>query len=117
MISGPARLDLAVGKLAAMCLHLVLLGLCFGTLALAVGAAVGRRSLVLAVTATVGADGYIANTFLMQIDALAWTRKLSPFYYYDQGEHPYPPRSPGARLPGLELVRHAGGGKMRPSVP
>lgn len=86
VISGPAELDLGVGKLAAMCLHLTLLGLCFGTLALAVGAAVGRRSLVLGVTATVGAATYVANSFLVQIDAIAWTQKLSPFYYYDAGE-------------------------------
>jgi ABC-2 type transport system permease protein len=85
-ISGPAQLDLGIGKFAAMCLHLLLLGLCFGTLALAVGAAGGRRSLVFAVTATIGAATYVANSFLVQIDALAWTQRLSPFYYYDAGE-------------------------------
>jgi beta-exotoxin I transport system permease protein len=86
VVSGPVGLDLGADKLAAMCLHLTLLGLCFGTLALVVGAGVGRRSLVFAVTATVGAATYIANGFLAQIDALAWTRKLSPFFYYDAGE-------------------------------
>lgn len=64
-----AQLDLGIGKFAAMCLHLLLLGLCFGTLALAVGAAGGRRSLVFAVTATIGTATYVANSFLVQIDA------------------------------------------------
>jgi ABC-2 type transport system permease protein len=85
-ISAPAHLGLGVTKLAAMCLHLALLGLCFGTLALMVGAWAGRRSLVLAVTATIGAATYIANSFLAQIDALAWTRRVSPFYWYGTGE-------------------------------
>ena len=92
--SGPAGLHLGVGRLAAMCLHLLLLGLFFGTLALAVGAAVGRRSLVFAVTATIGAATYIANSFLAQVDALTWTQRLSPFYYYDAGE----PLRNGVRL-------------------
>jgi hypothetical protein len=61
-------------------------GLCFGTLALVVGATAGRRSLVLAVTATIGAATYIANSFLAQVDAIAWTRRLSPFHYYEAGQ-------------------------------
>lgn len=69
-----------------MCLHLDLLGLCFDTLALVVGAWTGRRSLVLAVTATIGAATYIANSFLAQVEALAWARRLSPLYWYGTGE-------------------------------
>lgn len=51
-----------------------------------VGAWAGRRSLVLAVTATIGAATYIANSFLAQVEALAWTRRLSPFHWYGAGE-------------------------------
>ncbi|HZD37756.1 MAG TPA: ABC transporter permease subunit [Actinomycetes bacterium] len=100
VISGPADLGIGIGKLAAMCLHLLLLGLCFGTLALVVGAWAGRRSLVLAVTATIGAATYIANSFLAQIDALAWTRRLSPFHWYGAGE----PLRNGIQLAGAGVL-------------
>lgn len=85
-ISGPAELDLAVSRLAAMVVHLALLGTLFGALALALGALVGRRAFVLATTAVVAVVAYFGNTIAPQIDAVAGLQRLSPFYYYARGE-------------------------------
>ncbi len=85
-IAGPSELDIPVARMIAMVLHLVLLGICFGSIALALGAALGRRGLVLAVTAVVAISSYFANTLAPQVDAIAWLQKLSPFYYYSGGQ-------------------------------
>jgi ABC-2 type transport system permease protein len=85
-IAGQAELDIPVARLAAMIIHLVLLGVCFGSLALAMGAITGRRGLVLAVTGVVAIVAYFANTLAPQVESIAWLQKLSPFYYYSGGQ-------------------------------
>jgi ABC-2 type transport system permease protein len=71
---------------AAATLQMVLLGLVFGSLALAVGAATGRRGLALGSVAALGVLTYFANTLGPSVDAIAWTRDLSPFRYYSGGQ-------------------------------
>lgn len=85
-LSGPAQLDLPAGHLVAMVVHLVLLGICFGALALALGAAFGRRGLALAVAAILGMLSYFANTLAPQSESLAWLQNVSPFHYYSGGQ-------------------------------
>jgi ABC-2 type transport system permease protein len=85
-VAGPAELDIPAGDLAAMALHLALFGLCFGTVALAIGAATGRRAPCLAGTAIVAVLSYFANTLAPQQHAIAWLQKLSAFSYYAGGE-------------------------------
>lgn len=85
-ISKPASLNIPVDRLAAMAVHLILLGLVFGALALAAGAVVGRRAVVLAVAGTIGVLSYFANTLAPQIKAIAWARWLSPFHYFSAGQ-------------------------------
>lgn len=83
----PAQLEaLSIGVIAATAGQLALLGLTFGTLALAVGAATGRRSTAVAVAAVVAVIGYFGNTLARQVDAIAWLAHLSPFRYYQGGE-------------------------------
>jgi ABC-2 type transport system permease protein len=83
----PAQLTaLPVGHVAAASFQLALFGLFFGCLALAVGAVTGRRALAVSVTAVVAVVGYFANTVAAQLDATAWLRTLSPFYWYMGGE-------------------------------
>lgn len=77
--------QIAVANLAASSFQLALLAMLFGALALAVGAATGRRSLAAAAVAVVGVIGYFANTLGPSIEALAWTRDISPFHYYSGG--------------------------------
>ncbi|MEU5459863.1 ABC transporter permease subunit [Streptomyces globisporus] len=69
----------------AQCFSLALLAITFGALAVGVGAAVGRRAMVLVVVAVVGVLSYTASTFAAQIGA-DWIAHLSPFHYYIGGE-------------------------------
>ncbi len=85
-LAGPAELDIPVGHMVAMVLHLVLLGIWFGALALALGAAFGRRGLALDVAAVLGVLTYFANTLAPQSESLAWLQNLSPFHYYSGGQ-------------------------------
>jgi beta-exotoxin I transport system permease protein len=87
-VSGPAKLSsLGFGYLAAASAQLVLFGICIGTLTLAIGAATGRRGAAIAAGTVVAVLGYFANNLGPQVHALAWTQRLSPFYYYLSG-HP-----------------------------
>jgi ABC-2 type transport system permease protein len=84
--AGPAELD-AIGpaNLIGGGLHLALLGTLFGALAIAVGAATGRRSFVYAVVAIVGVVGFFGNNLGPSVEWLAWLRDVSPFHYYSGG--------------------------------
>lgn len=73
-------------NLAAASGQLVLLGLFFGSLALAVGAVTGSRGLALGVVATIGVLTYFGNNLGPSVDWLAWSRDVSPFHYYSGGE-------------------------------
>jgi len=85
-LTGPAELQIPGARMLAMVLHLVMLGVCFGALALALGAIWGRRGLVLGVTAVIAVVTYFANTLAPEVEAIAWLQKLSPFYYYGGGQ-------------------------------
>lgn len=78
--------SIGLANLAAASAQLVLLGLLFGSLALAVGAATGSRGLALGVVAIVGVLTYFANTLGPSVDWLAWSENISPFRYYADGE-------------------------------
>lgn len=81
-IRGPIELTIPVGHIAAASLNLALLAAVFGTFALLVGAIVGRRGLVIGVTAVVAVVAYLANGLAPQVDSLAWLQKGSPFYWF-----------------------------------
>jgi ABC-2 type transport system permease protein len=86
-VAGPAEFsDIGATNLAAASGQLVLLAFCFGSLALAVGAVTGRRGLALGVVALVGVLTYFANTLGPSVEALAWSEKVSPFFYYSGGD-------------------------------
>lgn len=86
-ISGPAQLtDIGPANLAAATLQLVLLAAVFAMLALAVGAVTGKPGLATGSVALVAVATYFANTLGPTTDYLAWTQKVSPFYYYSGGQ-------------------------------
>jgi ABC-2 type transport system permease protein len=86
-LRGPFQLDeVAVSGLGAIHLHLVLFGAFFGALAFAVGAATGSRATALGTSAVVAVLGYLANSVFPQVEALAWTRDISPFHWYLGGD-------------------------------
>jgi ABC-2 type transport system permease protein len=80
--------DMGIGadRIAVATLGLVLLALGFGTAALAIGALIGRRGLVLGVAAALAVGAYLAYTVGGQVQSLEAMRKLSPFYYYLGGD-------------------------------
>jgi ABC-2 type transport system permease protein len=75
-----------VGGFVAINLQLALFGMLFGTLAFAVGAATGSRSLALGVSAGAAVLAYLANSVFPQMAALSWTPKVSPFHWYLGGD-------------------------------
>jgi beta-exotoxin I transport system permease protein len=87
-------------NLGAFCLHLLLFGLAIGALALAVGAGTGRKGLAAEVAAAVALGGWLINGFAPLVDAIAWLRYLSPFYYYAHGD----PLAGGADLADLGVL-------------
>jgi ABC-2 type transport system permease protein len=85
-ISGPAAFaDLGVPNLLAASFHLAALGIFFGGLAMAVGAATASRTLAAAAVAVVGVVGYFGNTLAGRIPEIAGLREVSPFHFYSGG--------------------------------
>lgn len=92
-----AGLDMGVGfsRITATCLGLFLVGLGFGSLALAVGAFVGRRSVVLSVTGAAALGTYLLRSLSLDHEAIGPLRWLSPFQYYLGGNPLYNGFHPG----------------------
>ena len=85
-VSGVAQFqEIGPANLLAATTHLALLGIFFGGLALAVGAATASRALVTVVVAVVGIVGYFGNTMAGQIPVLGLVRDVSPFHFYSGG--------------------------------
>ena len=78
-----ADMALPIGGVTAAMLHLALLGIVFGALALAIGAAVGHASEARAVPAVVAVLAYIVNGLAPQVSWLQPVRELSPFYQFN----------------------------------
>jgi ABC-2 type transport system permease protein len=86
-IAGPAELaGVTAAEFAAATTQLVLFGACLGALAFAAGAATGRKTLALGISAGVAVLAYLANGVFPQLDGLAWTRAMSPWHWYLGGE-------------------------------
>lgn len=71
------------GNIAAGVLMGVLLGWVFGALAVAVGAATGRRGMAIGIPAAFGVATYLVNGLAPLSSVLEFWRPLSPFYYYN----------------------------------
>jgi len=79
---GPIGLDVSIGNVALACLQLFLLALTLGTFALAVGAIVGRRGLVIGIAAAMAAFAFFADNIVQQVEGLGWIKNLSFFHFY-----------------------------------
>lgn len=77
-----ADMRLATANVAAAMLHLSMLGLVFGALALLVGAGTGRLSAARAVAAAVAVVAYLVNGFAPSVSWLRPAQRVSPFYQY-----------------------------------
>ena len=76
-------MDIPLANVAAASLMAVLLGVFFGSLALAMGAVTGLRGLSIGVVTLVAAGSYLLNSLGGMVEALESLKPLSPFYYYD----------------------------------
>lgn len=79
---GATMLDMGVGVagVAAAVGGSALLGLAFGTIALAVGCATGRRALAASVASALALAGWLVNSLAPLVEALEPWRKLTLFY-------------------------------------
>jgi ABC-2 type transport system permease protein len=75
-----AGMDTGIGEMAAACLAMVLIGVEHAWLALAVGAATGRRSVAIAAGAVVAVAGYMLFVLGRIVDAVSPWAVLSPFH-------------------------------------
>jgi ABC-2 type transport system permease protein len=75
-----------LGGVSAMSLSAFLLGMAFGTAALAIGAGTGSKTLAIGVPSGAALVTFILNALAPSVDALEPFRLLSPFYYYSGGE-------------------------------
>ena len=78
-----ADMNLPVDGVVAAMLHMALLGLVFGALALAIGAGFGQASVSRAVPAVIAVVAYVVNGLAPQVSWLRPARKLSPFYQFN----------------------------------
>jgi ABC-2 type transport system permease protein len=77
-----AGMTLPAGGVAAAMVHMTLLALVFGTMALAIGAATGHPALSRALSAVVAVVAYVVNGLASVVSWLEPAQKFSPFYQY-----------------------------------
>ena len=80
------QIDIAFGNMVAVTLSAVLLGLFFGSVALAASATSGRRGLSLGVMAGLAVATYLLYSLGGLVESLDQWLWLSPFYYYDRNQ-------------------------------
>lgn len=92
--------EVSVGGFLAINLQLALFGAWFGALAFAVGAATGSKAAALGASAGLAVLAYLANSVFPQVEALTWTRDISPFHWYLGGD----PISHGVQIGGVAVL-------------
>lgn len=80
--SAVGGLGLNTGHIAATCVLETLVGLVFGALSLALGAATGRKAVAIFVTIAAGVALHLFNGLTVLNDRLTGWAWLSPFHYY-----------------------------------
>jgi ABC-2 type transport system permease protein len=73
---------ITVSHITALALQLAFFGLATGSVALALGAGTGRRSLANGGAAAVAILAWLVNSFAPLVHAISWLKYLSLFYYY-----------------------------------
>lgn len=83
IVVGPVfEVDVPPGQILSAAAMLWLVGMAFGAIATAIGAATGRRSTAVAATGAIAAAAYILNVFAPTVEVLRPLRFLSPFRWY-----------------------------------
>jgi len=86
ILGPPFDLNPSLVDLAAASFMCYLLAMAFGSIALAIGCATGRRALAVGVTAGIAAGAWLLDLLVPAIDSISWLQQLSPFHYYLQPE-------------------------------
>jgi ABC-2 type transport system permease protein len=81
-IGPPFDLSVPIADVSAACVMFLLIGVAFGSLALAVGCATGRRAWASAVAGSIAVASYVLNAVAPSVPSLRWARALSPFRWY-----------------------------------
>ena len=81
-LASPVGLDVPASRIIAASFSLALLAVAFAMLAIALGAWIGRRGIVLGVCSAVAVFAYFASTVLTTVDGFEWVDKTSLFFYY-----------------------------------
>lgn len=82
VLSQALDMGVGVGHVTAASTGLFLLGVFYGTLALAVGALTGRRATALGVAGAAAVAGYVLRGLTESVDWMRPWRWFSPFHYY-----------------------------------
>ncbi|HJR99062.1 MAG TPA: ABC transporter permease subunit [Actinomycetota bacterium] len=86
LVGPPFGLSVPVIDVLAACLMLALLGLSFGGVAFAIGAATGRRTLANAVAGGLAVLTFIVNAVAPTVEWLSPLRPFTPFRWYQDPE-------------------------------
>jgi ABC-2 type transport system permease protein len=81
-LAGLVGLDVPASRIIAASFSLGMLTVAFALLALAIGAWIGRRGIVLGMCSTIAVFAYFASTLLPTLQGFDWVDKTSLFYYY-----------------------------------
>jgi len=81
-VGRPFGLTVSLVNLAAAAANLFLLGVAFGSIALAVGSATGNKGVAIGVTGGLALVTFIVKTLAPSVPAMKPLRILSPFYFY-----------------------------------
>ena len=79
-------MGVGAGNVSAASLGMLLVALCFGTVAFTVGAATGSKAAGLAVTGVLAVGTYVLNGVGGLVEGVRPLRWLSPFHYYLGGD-------------------------------
>lgn len=88
-VSVSAEMGVAFDRILAGHTGVFLLAAFFGTLALTLGAATGRRVVGMAAVGVLAIGGYMVETVGKNVDAISWLKWISPFHYYLDGQPIY----------------------------
>jgi beta-exotoxin I transport system permease protein len=80
--SHAATMKVSAAHLAAGSAAAVLLGVAFGTIALLIGAASGKRGLAAGLSAALAVAAYVVNSLAPLVSGLEPVQKLTPIYHY-----------------------------------
>ena len=81
-LSPATGLTIPASDVAAACLMLLLVGMSFGAISLAIGCATGRRALALGITSSFAGFAYVVNVLAPVVSLLRPLRPISPFRWY-----------------------------------